>query len=520
MNRWPALILVFGLLAGLVVLDRRAAPKVDEVEPSQQELAMGPASAAPGASGSTWYCPAGFATPDASSDHTVIITNPTDEVIEGTLTIYPTLIDTLNNSVPFPRALQVVEVAPQSQQEISLAPLVVSLDEQLARNDGAFVGALAEFDGAGVNVHHRVSGPQGADFGPCATSAGTRWWFASGTTTTDVDYQLYLLNPFPDDAVVDISFVTDTGTRSNAFNAKLIPAQSLTILQIAPEVPINEQMTAQVTVLTGRVIAERIQLFGNEAGPAGLSMSLGTNRLAEQWFFPAGRSFGDAAESYVIYNPGDTAAEVEFELKPDTADRVGDVAPRVVPVGPRERWIVTVTSQPTHPVDDRVNVDATGMAEPNETFFVSIRSFNGVPIVAERVLTRSLSSGGVAASLGVDVAATEQFLYLPPSIELADESTLAVVNPAGDTISRVKIIVGNAAGEETRVEVELPARRRGAFDLRQIVEEGDLWIRVESSTATMAELTLAFGNTIMTSRSVPVQDTTSIPDLFAFDTVE
>ena len=29
----------------------------------------------------------------------------------------------------------------------------------------------------------------------------------------------------------------------------------------APEVPVNAQMTAQVTVLTGRVIAERIQIF-------------------------------------------------------------------------------------------------------------------------------------------------------------------------------------------------------------------------------------------------------------------
>jgi len=511
MNRWPAVVLIVLMLGGLVTLDQRSRDGAADDEVVSDLLRSSAAS------GSTWYCPAGFTTPDASNDHTVIITNPTDAAASGTVTIYPSLVDVLGDPVPFPRAAQPVEIAAQSQLELSLAPLVASLDVDLATNTGAFVAALAEFDQSGVHVEHRVAATQGSDIGPCASSASTRWWFASGTTTADVSYQLYLLNPFPDDAVVDISFATDDGSRSKAFSGKLVPAQSLTVLQVSPEVPVNAQVAAEISVLTGRVIAERIQIFANEAGPSGLSMSLGADRLAEQWFFPAGRSIPGAAESYVIYNPGEEAAEVEFELKPDSADRVGDVAPRFVPVGPRERWIVTVSSQPSHPVDALASIDATAMTSPSERFFTSIRSFNGVPVAAERIVTRPLAQGGVTSSLGTNVAATEHFVGIPAVISDADAATLAVLNPAGDTIARVQVLLGGPTGERLVTEVELAPRRRAVLALDEIVTAEDEWVHLVSSTGTIAEVTISAGAIVMSTPAIAVDGTTSVPDLLAFE---
>jgi len=515
MNRWPALLLVAAMIVGVVVLEQRASPSTDTFESASGQ---GPQSAAPGASGSTWYCPAGFTTPDGTNDHIVIVTNSTDEAAVGTLTLFPALVDTLGNPITFPRATQPIEVAAGSQASVSLAPLVSSLDERLGTNTGSFVAAMAEFDGAGVDVEHRVVGAQGTDMGPCATSAATSWWFASGTTTPQVSYQLYLLNPFADDAVVDITFVTDAGTRGpTAFKGKLVPAQSLTLLEVSSEVAVNAQTTAQVTVVSGRVIAERIQLFQNEAGPRGLSLSLGSNRLSEQWFFPAGRSIPGAGESYLIYNPGEVEAEVEFELKPDSADRLGDIAPRQVPVGSRERWIVTVSGHATHPIDEVATIDASTMIEPGEPYFVSIRSFNDVPIVAERVLTRPLELGGVATGLGIDVASTDQAVAIPAVLDGAEAATLAILNPAGDTISQVDVFVGGPGGEDLRAEVELAPRRRGVFDLLTLIEPGDQWIRIQSSTGTVAEMTIATNGMLLTGLPIPVQGTTSVPDLLAFD---
>jgi len=518
MNRWPALILVIAMAAALVVVDLQLAT-TEVTEPTavlgQQ---TGPQSAPVDASGSTWYCPAGFTTPDASNDHVVVISNPTAEDALGTLTLYPSLLDTQGNSVSFPRAAQTVEVEAGSQTEISLAPLVASLDARLANNTGAFVAALVESDGSGIRVEHRVVANQGTDIGPCATSAATSWWFASGTTTADVGYQMYLLNPFPDDAVVDVSFVTDDGSRSpTVFNGRLVPAQSLTVLQVAPEVAVNAQVTAEVAVLTGRVIAERIQLFDNEAGPSGLSLSLGSNRLADQWFFPAGRSVPGSGESYVIYNPGDAEAEVEFELKPDSADRAGDVAPLPVPVGPRQRWIVTVSTHPTHPIDALAAIDATSLVNSNENFFVSVRSFNDVPIVVERVLTRPLANGGVTTSLGTDVASTDQAFALPPATLSAQSAVVGLLNPAGNTIVEVEVLVGGPSGERLATTVEIAPRRRAVLNLQNLIDEESTWIRLRSRTGTIAELTMAVDGVLLSTTAIPVQGTISTPDLFAFE---
>lgn len=516
MNRWPPLILVLAMVAALVFADQQSNESTQTVT-SLSAQGTGPAAAAPGATGSTWYCPAGFATPDGTNDHVIVVTNPTDQPVSGTLTLFPALVDVEGNSLPFPRATQPLDIAPMSQSTVQLGPLVASLDPDLATSGGALVAAMVEFDGGGMFVDHSVGAFQGRDIGPCATSAAQNWWFASGTTTSDVGYQLYLLNPFPDDAVVDITFVTDVGSRApGAFAGKLIPAQSLTVLQVSPEVRVTTQATAQITARKGRIIAERIQLFENPEGPGGLSLALGANRLSEQWFFPAGRSVPDAGESYVIYNPGETAAEVEFELKPDSADRDGDVAPFSVPVGSRERWIVSVTGHPTHPIDPLTTLDATVPAGA-EQYFVSIRSFNGVPVLAERVLTLPVAQGGVTASIGIDLAATDQGIAIPAFVEGADAVTLAVLNPAGNTISRVQVLVSGPSGQRSEAEVELAPRRRASFDLAGMLEPDDQWIRIVSSTGTVAELTVAVNGVLLSTNAVPVEGTTSTPNLLSFD---
>lgn len=519
MNRWPALLLILALVGGLVALDQQRSGSSDSSAGGSSIVDYrGPAAEAAGASGSTWFCPAGFVTPDGLNDHVVTITNPTADDVVGELTIYPSLLDTDGNTIAFERGVRTIAIGAGEQQRISLAPLVASLNPSLATNTGAFVGALAEFDGSGVFVEHAMLAARGADVGPCATSASDAWWFASGTTTADVDYQLYLLNPFPDNAVVDISFVTDDGTRTpSAFNGRLIPAQSLTVLQVSSEARVSAQTTAEIQVLTGRVIAERIQLFENATGPSGLSMSLGTSQLAEQWFFPAGQAFPGAGESYVISNPGDLDAEVEFELKPDSADRAGDVAPRSVPVGAGERWIVTVNSHDTHPVDALTAVGVNAMATGGQGYFVSVRSFNGVPVAVERVVTRPLAAGGASASFGHTHAATEQLVTLPNIGADVSNATLAVLNPAGDTIARVEVLVGSAAGESSRATIELAPRRRASFDLASLVEPQDEWIRIVSSTGTMAELAISVDDLLLTTPALPVRGTVSTPDLLAFD---
>jgi len=525
MKRVPVVLVLVVLLAGLLFLERTG----DRTEAEAATIVVGGPQAPVGeGERSTWYCSAGFTTPDASNDHQVIVTNDSDQVASGQLTVFPSLPNTLGDMVPIERAVQPLQVAPRSQSVVSLAPLVSSLDERLQLETGSFVAALGEFETGGVSVAHAIVTPAGRDAAPCATSASNSWWFASGTTTNEVQYQLYLLNPFPDDAVVDISFVTDGGIRTpSRFDGRLIPRQSVTMLDISAEVPVWDQVTTEITTRTGRVVAERVQLFRDPGGPIGVSLTPGVNEMSEQWFFPAGGALLNAAESYVIFNPTDEAAEVEFELKPDSADRVGDIAPFGLPIGANERWVVTVSRHGTHPVSTVAELDATNIAAPGERYFVSVRSFNGVPVVAERVLTRPIDTQrGVATSFGITMASTDQVLAVPVpltstaiSVEAAAQSgELAILNPAGDTISRVEIWVGrDDAAPLMREQVELAPRRRANFDLATLLRDGDRWIRIVSSTGTMAELVIGTDTSIVSLAATPSVHTTSVPDLLSFD---
>lgn len=514
MSRWPTIIALVALVAALFVADFRVGTDV-----STQINAGTLQSVADAGSGATWYCPAGFVTPDEVNNHVVTVTNPSETTASGTLTLFPSQLDVNNEPFPFERAVQPISLPPFSQEEFSLAPLVVGLDPNLAINTGAFVGSLVETDNARVVAQHTVISALGVDSGPCADAPSATWSFATGTTTADVRYMLYVLNPFPDDAVIDITVVTDDGTRTpGSFSGQLVPRQSLIVVPVHPEVAVRPQVALEVTTRSGRVIVERLQEFRNEEGPQGLSLSLGAPAASEQWFFPAGRTVaGGAAESYVIFNPTTQDAEVEFETAPDAIERRGDVAPTRISVGPSERWIVTVDDHATHPDQSLASLLVGTSLRPGDEYFASVRSFNGVPVVVERLITRPLSAGvGVSATTGLTSASTDQLVALPTTL-VVDSSELAILNPAGNTIARLQIYAGGPGGETLVSESELPPRRRGVFELSELVATDTEWIRVISTEGVMVEFIDHSSRGVTVSRPSPAAGSLTQPDLLVFD---
>lgn len=549
MRRLPALILLALMFGALIWAERgyleaqRLSQNLSDSYKNVDDFEyLGSASEVLGANGSTWHCPAGFTTPDALNDHIVIVSNPTDVTAHGRITMFPALLNTRGNTVPFDRAAELIEVPPRSQRRYSLASQVGSLDPLLGRETGAFVGAVVEFEEAGVTVEHQITSVRDIDIGACASSAGESWWLASGTTSADSAYQLYLLNPFADDAVVDVAFVTDDGRRTpTIFDSRLVPARSLSVLQVSPVVTLWDQIAAEVNVLSGRVIAERLQILGGDGVTAGVSTAMGSNRLSTQWFFPAGGALGvGSGETYLIMNPNDESAQIEFEAKPDGIESAGEVAPISLTIGPRKRWAVTIRDHATHPSNVVASIDATSLVPQNEGYFVSVRSFNSVPITVERVYTAAAVVGnGATATLGADVAATEALISIPrrkvdgqntqvdqgsQDTVTADENQseltgmIAVLNPAGDTISQVRVYVGREDGvEELVTQVELAQRRRAVFTLDSLGATNGNWVRVESSTPTITELVTSGQRMTTSSIAVPQKDTVSVPDILAFD---
>src|SRR5207253_9988262 len=100
---------------------------------------------------------------------------------------------------------------------------------------------------------------------------------------------LALFNPFPDDAVVDISFATDQGrAEPRAVQGLPVPAGSTVLVNAHDVVRRRAVAAASIVARTGRLVVDRLQAFDGSAGRSGISLTLAAARGANAWYFPDG----------------------------------------------------------------------------------------------------------------------------------------------------------------------------------------------------------------------------------------
>ena len=119
----------------------------------------------------------------------------------------------------------------------------------------------------------------------CTRTAAPDWYFASGTTVDGSQQELLLFNPFGDDAIVDVSFITDTGAQEPAGAAGA--RRAATVAGHGPRAGLGAapaHVAAHVHARTGRVVAEQTQIFDDVvvdgASLNGIALSLGTTAPA------------------------------------------------------------------------------------------------------------------------------------------------------------------------------------------------------------------------------------------------
>ena len=87
-----------------------------------------------------------------------------------------------------------------------------------------WIGAIVDIDAGAVAVEQQVDGSLGRAATPCATAGSSEWYFATGATLINASVDLSLLNPYPTDAVVDLSFTTDQGSEQpQEFQGMVVP---------------------------------------------------------------------------------------------------------------------------------------------------------------------------------------------------------------------------------------------------------------------------------------------------------
>lgn len=439
-----ALLLAGGLLDRAGPADRRPARAAEEAS------AM-PTAAPPPALSSTWYCAGATATAAGPSTASVVMANPRSRPTRGVVTIVPT-------TGP-PRTVP-VDVAPFSVTDVALGSLA----------PGTGAAAVVDLQSGEVAAELTMSGAAGSAVTPCASAASQGWYFADGSTARDASLSLSVFNPFPEDAIVDLSFSTDQGRAVPAdLQGVVVPARSLVVKEITEHVRRRESIATRMTLRTGRVVAA--QTMGRTApGLAGVSVGLGAPSPAALWYFPDGLVTSEVTERYSLFNPNPREAEVSLEVNLDQ--------------GAAEPFEITV------PAGDRVTLALNEESRiPKGVGHSAVaRSVNGVPVVVSRSMYVGGSSGsGRTDTLGGRRAANRWLFPAGGASQSVDESVV-VQNP-GPTAASVSVsgLVGQDLPMEKLQGVRVEPGHRLAFRLGEHARRFPLAVLVTSTSPVVSE---------------------------------
>lgn len=531
--RLTSLVVLAGAIAAGLVLDATDEPtsSVLDAAPTVRAGVALPAARDEPSLSSTWYCAGGtVANPaDDFADHVLLIANPTDQARRSTVTILTGAVAPAPAPTPAPSTTvagqapastttsappdttasppttvraapvqHVLELPPQSRTPLRLG--------DVAGVTGPLAGAVVEVDGGHIAVEHQVTGSLGRATAPCSTTASTTWSFPWGVTVRGSRELLVFMNPFPDDATVDITFATDEGVRETArFQGFIVPGRSVVGAYIDEDVTRKAQVSAQVQVRGGRLVVDRIQTFDGTDGREGLTLGLGAPTPALTWMYPVGETGPGLGEQVVVFNPGEKVAEVEVEVRLDDPTTNEPPEPFELTVAPRRFSIVNVHDEARVP-------QGVGHA-------LIVRSLNGVPITAERVNSAAdpAPRRGMSAITGSPLGAPTWYFPGGGPVQSERDQYLVLLN-ASDTEPVTFRITGFSKGQTIAIQGlqdgSIPAGGRVVIRLGDHVDREDLPVMVAADGPIVAERGLyrIGGGGMAQSIGIPLDRHIFIPD--------
>jgi hypothetical protein len=494
-RRLPVLVVFAALIVAGVWAQQRADDEPVEVAQAPLEQLM--AVAAPSdASSSTWFCAAGTATGDdeGQAEQTVIVANTSDRDLAVQLTAFSDDGD---------QAETELAVAARSRNSLTVSELLEAPD----------VAVLVEAPGGLVAVEHRVEGPHGSAVGPCASSAGTQWYFPSGSTRLGTRLLYAVFNPFPGEAAVDLTFATEEGSRSPVeYQNRPVPGGSVEVIDVTDVVTVRDQVATTVTTRTGRVVVEQLMITdGAEDWPESLSLTSGAPAAMSAWTFAGGVPLAEGVqESYVVFNPGQDVAEVDVEVLVDGTDVSNIVEPFAVSVRPGRAEVVSLTG------DGRVPAGVGHQAV--------VRSVGGQPVVAVRVLSGGGTGDetapvGTSITLGAPLVAS-QWIVGVAGLAGSDGGEVAIANPSPTQTAVLTVRTvedGTAEPLEGYDGVSLAPLSRTLVDVGDLGDGTALAIEADAPLTVERSLRFADPGGFSSSVAVPVAGTVALPPTTSID---
>jgi hypothetical protein len=407
-RRVTGVIVLAVVLIAVALVDRATR---EPLTPAGQRLATAyaPTASPPDSFTSTWYCPAGTSAPGGQADATVVILNPTPRRLRGAVDV----VGSDGN-----RGSKDITVEPR-------AKLAVALSEILR---AAFAASVVRLDGGGAIVEHTTTGPVGEATDSCASSASTLWYVPEGATTRAAQLVYALFNPFPDDAIVDVSFSTESGrSQPSAFQGIVVPANGVMPLDIGTHVRRRAHVSGAIHARRGRVVVEAMQVHNGD-GRRGVGLMLGAPRTATSFVFPDGIAGGERFEQLHVFNPNATEAAVSLDLVLDA----GEAQPFELRVPARGRVTLDLAGESRIPKD------------VGHALIVTVS--NSVPVAVARTIDVGIPSArsGYISDIG-STSAAEHWGFAAGGTDAGHDEWISIINEAPRAVAVEVTTIENAS---------------------------------------------------------------------------
>jgi hypothetical protein len=322
-----------------------------------------------------------------------------------------------------------------------------------------------------------MDGPtSGAGAARCPRVVSDKWYFPAGSSSLGYDERILVRNPFPDEAVVSVTFYTPTGKTSKANLAEVaVPAGESKFIKVNDFILRQPVLGASVTARRGRIVAWRAMFAEPDDRPDGVYFGLGATSPSLEWYFPEG-VVGDGLEQlFTLLNPYRREAIVSITLATPSKPLQ---PPKLVEVRVPPEAIKTISLPGSLGAQDQ-DLGSVG---------ATIESTNGIGVVAERTIWYAAGRTGVTSTIGAREPATQW--VVPPAAVISTEDSVILLNPTGERATVDVTLLRKDAGAiapETLKGLTVKAGARLRVDLGELTGGQPTALLVTSDQPIVAE---------------------------------
>lgn len=342
-----------------------------------------------------------------------------------------------------------------------------------AEPTNAFVVSYGKFAAATVATSYREP-EEGIGAAPCSNSAARRWFFPQGSSARGFNQRLVFYNPFPDEAVVSVRFLTPEGPRSKANLADIpVPSEGATTVPVNRFILQQPVLASEVEAVRGRIVAWKTVFFDPDDGSPGVGSTVGARDGSTEWYFPSGASGENINERISVLNPTDREAIVTISLIAEEERPQPDSLLEVA-IDRRSSKSFSITKALA--------------GERFDALSAIVRSENGVPILAERSVAYDTDEvRGLTLELGAPRASPSW--WVGPAAPDPDRDLLVLLNVGQEeaTVELDLLTTDETGGRRLNLsDLTIPAGGRTILRLDRMTDEAAV-VLVRASTSVIAE---------------------------------